>query len=64
MKIFIRGKAPNAAMVLEAETQAEHDQIERLKREAIAAGADSVVHSYDPAYVLRVRVEAQLKTKP
>lgn len=59
MKIWISGKPPNAAITLEAESQAERDQIERLHREAKAASADTLNREYDPAGTLRLRLETR-----
>jgi hypothetical protein len=56
MIIYINGRVPNAAIVLEAETQAECDQIKRLKNEAAEAVIEVANQSHDTRETLRLRL--------
>lgn len=50
MIIYIKGKSPNVAIVLEPENQAERDQMQRLKKEADEAKVErkyNVAHTRD-----------------
>lgn len=66
MKIHIHGTAPNTAIRIEAETEAENDQIARLRREAETYRVLLCPLGFDRKHILRMRVEnkAALEREP
>lgn len=63
MIIYISGKSPNTSLTLQAETQAERDQIARLRKEGAACSVETAGCSYDPADTLRIRLENKTPMK-